>query len=69
LIAVPLFLPVLPMLGIDAIWFGVFVVLLAEIGMVTPPLGVLVFAMHNIARTQAPTSAMTAARGRRTFAA
>lgn len=42
-LTVPVVLPVVEELGYDPIWFGVMVVLLAEIGLVTPPLGLNVF--------------------------
>ncbi|MGP6173659.1 TRAP transporter large permease [Corynebacterium sp. A21] len=52
LLSIPVMLPTLNTLGIDLLWFGVIVVLAAEIGMLTPPVGVLVFLIHKIA--QAP---------------
>ncbi|MHA6616411.1 TRAP transporter large permease [Pseudonocardia sp. DLS-67] len=42
-LTVPIVLPVVEELGYDPVWFGVMVVLLAEIGLVTPPLGLNVF--------------------------
>ncbi|MBP2367763.1 TRAP transporter large permease [Pseudonocardia parietis] len=42
-LTVPVVLPVVEQLGYDPVWFGVMVVLLAEIGLVTPPLGLNVF--------------------------
>ncbi|MEX3566318.1 TRAP transporter large permease [Micrococcus endophyticus] len=48
LLTVPVLLPALTALGVDPIWFGVFVVLMGEIGMVTPPLGVITFVLHKI---------------------
>lgn len=50
LITVPLLLPVMPELGIDPLWYGVFAVLCVELGMITPPVGVLPFVVHNIAK-------------------
>ena len=46
---VPIFLPVLETLGIDLIWFGVLVVLVGEMGVITPPVGVNVFVIKGIA--------------------
>ena len=40
---VPIVLPVIIALGYDPVWFGVIVVVLAEVGMVTPPVGLNVF--------------------------
>jgi C4-dicarboxylate transporter DctM subunit len=40
---VPVFFPVVQRLGFDPIWFGVLVVLTAEMGVITPPVGVNVY--------------------------
>ncbi|WP_460389303.1 TRAP transporter large permease subunit [Thermus thalpophilus] len=40
---VPVFFPVVQKLGFDPIWFGVLVVLTAEMGVITPPVGVNVY--------------------------
>lgn len=48
LVTVPLLVPVLGELGIHPLWFGVFVVILAELAIVTPPVGVLTFIVQNI---------------------
>ena len=42
-IIVPVIFPALLALGVDPIWFGVFVVILVELGQLTPPLGVILF--------------------------
>lgn len=42
-LTVPVVLPLIEQLGFDPIWFGVVVILIAEIGLVTPPLGMNVF--------------------------
>jgi tripartite ATP-independent transporter DctM subunit len=49
LITLPVFLPVLQGQGIDLVWFGVLVVKLLEIGMITPPVGLNVFVIKNVA--------------------
>lgn len=53
-LTVPIVLPVVEELGYDPVWFGVMVVLLAEIGLVSPPLGLNVFivARSTGARTE-----------------
>lgn len=43
ILTVPVILPVMVALGYDPVWFGVIVILMAEIGLVTPPLGLNVF--------------------------
>jgi TRAP-type mannitol/chloroaromatic compound transport system permease large subunit len=49
LITVPVFLPVLHSQGISLVWFGVLVVKMLEIGMITPPVGLNVFVIRNVA--------------------
>ncbi len=46
-IIVPVIFPALQALGIDPIWFGVFVVILVELGQITPPLGVILFVVAS----------------------
>lgn len=46
-LTVPILLPVVVGLGHDPIWFGVIVVVMAEIGLVTPPLGLNVFVVSK----------------------
>jgi len=48
-ILVPLFYPVVTALGYDPIWFGVVIILLAAVGLVTPPVGVNAFVVKGIA--------------------
>ncbi|MDE0769237.1 MAG: TRAP transporter large permease [Verrucomicrobiia bacterium] len=47
LIVVPLFLPILEPMGIHLVWFGIVTVIGAEIGLLTPPLGVSCFVIHS----------------------
>ena len=49
LVTLPVLLPVLQAQNIDLVWFGVFLVKLLEIGMITPPLGMNVFVIRNVA--------------------
>jgi C4-dicarboxylate transporter DctM subunit len=49
-LTVPVTLPVVTELGFDPIWFGIVVILLAEIGLITPPLGLNVFVVARAAR-------------------
>jgi len=46
---IPIFFPLLNTLGVDLIWFGVIVVLVGEMGVITPPVGVNVFVIKGIA--------------------
>lgn len=43
LIVVPLFLPLIEALGLSLVWFGIVAVVAAEIGLLTPPLGLSCF--------------------------
>jgi len=47
-LTVPLFFPIAMKAGFDPIWFGVIVVIMVELGVVTPPIGVNVFAMSTM---------------------
>src|SRR5699024_8997959 len=42
-ISVPLILPIAAEFGFDAIWLGILIVKLIEIGMITPPVGINAF--------------------------
>jgi C4-dicarboxylate transporter DctM subunit len=48
-VTVPIFYPIVQKLGFDPIWFGVIIVLTAEMGVITPPVGVNVFVIKGIA--------------------
>ena len=48
-VTVPIFFPIVLKLGFDPIWFGVIIVLVGEIGVITPPVGVNVFVIKGIA--------------------
>jgi C4-dicarboxylate transporter, DctM subunit len=47
-LSIPFVFPVAMSLGIDPIWLGVYVVLMTEIGLVTPPIGTNVFILKSI---------------------
>jgi len=48
-LTIPIFFPIVMRLGFDPIWFGVMVVLIAEMGVISPPEGVNVFVIKAIA--------------------
>jgi C4-dicarboxylate transporter DctM subunit len=50
LLTVPVLLPTLSGVGISPLWFGVFVVLMGEIAMLTPPVGILAMVVYQVAR-------------------
>ncbi|MEC7764882.1 MAG: TRAP transporter large permease [Pseudomonadota bacterium] len=49
LLTIPVLLAPLISVGVDPLWFGVFLVVMAEVGLLTPPLGILTFIVHRIA--------------------
>lgn len=49
-LTVPLFFPIAVGAGFDPVWFGVLVVIMVELGVVTPPIGVNVFAVAALAK-------------------
>ncbi|GAA2100708.1 TRAP transporter large permease [Brevibacterium salitolerans] len=49
-LTVPVTLPLVEALGYDPIWFGIVVILVAEIGLVTPPLGLNAFVTARASR-------------------
>jgi TRAP-type C4-dicarboxylate transport system permease large subunit len=48
LLLVPVFLPALTQSGINLIWFGIVVVLVTELGLITPPIGMNVFVVKAV---------------------
>jgi C4-dicarboxylate transporter DctM subunit len=48
LLTLPFVMPVLVNLGFDPIWWGVTFVILAEIGLITPPFGLNLFTIHGV---------------------
>lgn len=49
LLTVPLFFPIVVGLGYDGVWFGILVIVLCELGMIAPPVGVNLFVVRSIA--------------------
>lgn len=58
LVTLPVFLPVIEAQGLSLIWFGVLVVKLLEIGMITPPVGMNVFVIRSVASKYASLGAI-----------
>jgi len=46
LLTVPLFVPIVQAAGIDPIWFGIYVVMVVELGLITPPVGMNLFVIR-----------------------
>ena len=49
LLTIPIFFPVVANLGFDPIWFGIIVVMVVELGLITPPVGMNVFIIKGMA--------------------
>jgi C4-dicarboxylate transporter, DctM subunit len=45
---IPVTFPIVTALGIDPVWYGIFIVLMCELGMITPPVGMNLFVVHGI---------------------
>jgi tripartite ATP-independent transporter DctM subunit len=50
ILTVPIVLPLVKALGFDPVWFGVIVIVMAEVGLVTPPVGLNVFVVARYAK-------------------
>jgi len=48
LLTVPLFFPVIAGLGYSPIWFGVIIVIVVQIGLISPPVGMNIFVVKNL---------------------
>jgi TRAP-type C4-dicarboxylate transport system permease large subunit len=48
LLTVPIFFPLVTGLGFDPVWFGIIVVVVTEISLITPPVGLNVFVLKGV---------------------
>ena len=48
LLTVPVFFPLVAHLGYDPVWFGIYVVCVVEISLITPPVGLNVFVLKGV---------------------
>lgn len=49
MICMPIFMPIIQILGFDPVWFGVIMLVNFETGFITPPFGMLLFVMKGVA--------------------
>ncbi len=49
-LTVPIFFPVVEGLGYDPIWFGIIIVMVTEMGVITPPVGINVYVVYGVAK-------------------
>lgn len=47
-LTIPIAVPVIIAAGVDPIWFGIFVVLMCELGLITPPVGMNLYVVHGV---------------------
>ena len=55
LLTVPIFFPMVTSLGFDPVWFGILVVCVIEISLITPPVGMNIFVLSSV-MPQLPTT-------------
>ena len=48
LMTLPVTYPIVTALGMDPVWFGIALVLMIEVGMITPPVGIILFVLRGI---------------------
>ena len=48
LLTVPIFFPLVTSLGFNPVWFGIIVVVVTEISLITPPVGLNVFVLKGV---------------------
>ena len=49
MLTVPIFYPVVTAMGFDPVWFGVVIVLVTQMGVITPPVGLNVYVVQSVA--------------------
>ncbi len=48
LLTVPVFFPLIVHLGLDPVWFGILIVVVVEIGLISPPVGMNLFVLNTL---------------------
>ena len=48
LLTVPVFFPLIVHLGLDPVWFGILIVVVVEIGLISPPVGMNLFVLATL---------------------
>jgi tripartite ATP-independent transporter DctM subunit len=51
MLTIPIFYPVVTNLGYDPVWFGIIIVMVTEMGVITPPVGINVYVVFGVARS------------------
>lgn len=50
MLTIPIFYPVVVSLGYDPIWFGIIIVLITQMGVITPPVGINVYVVYGVSQ-------------------
>jgi TRAP-type C4-dicarboxylate transport system permease large subunit len=50
MLTVPIFLPIMTKLGFDPVWYGVVMIMVMEMGLITPPVGMNVYIVSGVAK-------------------
>ena len=50
MLTIPIFFPIVVNLGYDPIWFGIIIVLVTEMGVITPPVGINVYVVYGVSK-------------------
>jgi len=48
ILSIPIFFPIVASMGFDAVWFGILVVVVVELALITPPMGINVFVIRSL---------------------
>ena len=51
-LTVPILFPIITQLGLDPLWFGMFVVFMTALGSITPPVGMVVFLLAGLSKVE-----------------
>jgi tripartite ATP-independent transporter DctM subunit len=51
MLTIPIFYPIVIGLGLDPVWFGVMIVLVTQMGVITPPVGINAYVVRGVDRT------------------
>ncbi len=55
-LTIPITVPLVMAVGIDPIWFGIFIVLMCELGLITPPVGMNLYVVQGVRQDRGPFS-------------
>ncbi|EIE52951.1 TRAP dicarboxylate transporter- DctM subunit [Citreicella sp. 357] len=53
-LTIPIVVPIVVAAGVDPVWFGIFVVLMCELGMITPPVGMNLYVVQGVRSDKGP---------------